>query len=98
MLALTYEFKIKPTKEQIKDIENILNVCRQVWNYAGRERKDWVNSRKCRVDACSVECELLVKADEPFPNYQIQAKRLTEAKKKNPRLRNSKRCCCCTSN
>ena len=47
MLTLNYEFKLKPTKKQIEDIENILTVCRKVCNYALRERKDWVNSRKC---------------------------------------------------
>jgi putative transposase len=87
MLTLTYEFKLKPTQEQIGDIENILTVCRKVWNYALRERKDWVNSRKCKVNACSLEYEYIIKADEPFPNYHIQAKRLTEAKKHNLELK-----------
>ncbi|WP_017314759.1 RNA-guided endonuclease InsQ/TnpB family protein [Mastigocladopsis repens] len=87
MLTLTYEYKLKPTKQQIEDIENILTVCRKVWNYALRERKDWVNSRKCKVNACSLEYEYIIKADEPFPNYHVQAKRLTEAKKNNPELK-----------
>lgn len=87
MLTLTYEYKLKPTKQQIEDIENILTVCRKVWNHALRERKDWVNSRKCKVNACSLEYEYIIKADDPFPNYHIQAKRLTEAKKHNPELK-----------
>ena len=87
MLTLTYEYKLKPTKQQIKDIENILTVCRKVWNYALRERKDWVNSRKCQANACSLEYEYIIKADELFPNYHVQAKRLTEAKKSNPELK-----------
>lgn len=87
MLTLTYEYKLKPTKQQIDDIENILTVCRKVWNYALRERKNWVNSRKCKVNACSLEYEYIIKADEPFPNYHVQAKRLTEAKKHNPELK-----------
>ncbi|MEH2207213.1 MAG: transposase [Nostoc sp.] len=88
MLTVTYEYKLKPTKQQIEDIENILTVCRKVWNYALRERKDWVNSRKCKVNACSLEYEYIIKADEPFPNYHVQAKKLTEAKKNNPELKN----------
>lgn len=87
MLTLTYEYKLKPTKQQVEDIENIFTVCRKVWNYALRERKDWVNSRKCKVNACSLEYEYIIKADDPFPNYHIQAKRLTEAKKNNPELK-----------
>ena len=87
MLTLNYEFKLKPTKKQIEDIESILTVCRKVWNYALRERKDWINSRKCRVNACSLEQEYIMKPEEPFPNYHIQAKRLTEAKITNPELK-----------
>ncbi len=87
MLTLTYEFKLKPTKQQIPEIETILTVCRKVWNYALRERKDWIQSRKCRVDACSLEYEYILKADEAFPNYRVQAKRLTEAKKTIPNLK-----------
>jgi len=87
MLTLTYEYKLKPTKQQVEDIENILTVCRKVWNYALRERKDWVNSRKCKVNACSLEHEYIIKADEPFPNYHVQALNLTEAKKNNLELK-----------
>jgi putative transposase len=87
MLTLTYEYKLKPTKQQVEEMENILTVCRKVWNYALRERKDWVNSRKCKVNACSVEYEYIIKSDEPFPNYHVQAKKLTEAKKHNPELK-----------
>ncbi|MGB3190875.1 MAG: helix-turn-helix domain-containing protein, partial [Limnoraphis sp.] len=42
MLTLTYEFKLIPSQEQITIIENMLVVCRKVWNYALRERKDWI--------------------------------------------------------
>ncbi len=44
MLNLTYEFKAIPTPEQVQLIEHTLNVCRKVWNFALRERKDWINS------------------------------------------------------
>jgi putative transposase len=87
MLTLTYEFKLKPTSLQKLEIEKIFLVCRSVWNYALRERKDWIQSRKCRVDACSLTSEYLIPADSPFPNYHIQAKRLTEAKKTNKELK-----------
>ena len=52
MLTLTYEFKILPTSEQTVVIEQYLEICRKVWNYALRERKDWINSRNCAVNAC----------------------------------------------
>ncbi len=76
MLNLTYEYKLKPTTEQAQEIEWILDVCRQVWNYALRERKDWLNSRKCRIDACSIVSEFIIPADTPYPNYAIQCVRI----------------------
>ena len=87
MLTLTYAYKIHPTPDQVALIEQTLNVCRQVWNYALRERKDWINSRKCRVDACSIHSEYIIPADAPYPNKGIQEKALTVAKKTNEELK-----------
>ncbi len=87
MLNMTWEFKLKPTAEQVSEIERTLTVCRKVWNYALRERKDWLNSRKSPINACSIEREYIISVDEPFPNYHVQAKRLTTAKKEIEALR-----------
>ena len=86
MLTLTYEYKANPTPEQIKLIEHTLDVCRKVWNFALCERKDWINSRKSPVNACSITCEYIMSADAPYPNYNKQAKSLTQAKKHYPEL------------
>ncbi len=83
MLTLTYEYKLEPTSTQIVYIENTLNVCRSVWNFALRQRKDWCASRKSPVNACSIEHEYIMSVDEPFPDYHRQAKLLTEAKQNN---------------
>jgi putative transposase len=89
MLNLTYEYKLEPTTKQIAYIENTLNVCRLVWNFALRARKDWCKSRKSPVNACSIESEYIVTADEPFPNYHRQAKQLTKAKENNDFLKSA---------
>jgi putative transposase len=68
-------------------IEHTLSVCRSVWNFALRERKDWHNSRKSPVNACSIQQEYIIPTDEPYPNYHKQAKALTEAKKADERLK-----------
>ncbi len=86
MISFTYEYKLKPTKKQIKDIEMYLEVCRTVYNWNHGERKDWIQSRKSPLDRCSIEKEYVIPADKPFPNYNIQAKNLTQSKKKYPRL------------
>lgn len=87
MLNMTWEFKLEPTPEQIESVEQILAVCRQVWNFALRERRDWLNSRKSPINACSIEQEYILPADEPYPNYHTQAKRLTLAKDRFPKLK-----------
>ena len=86
MITLTYEYKLKPTKQQSEEMQHILDVCRSVWNYALRERKDWSASRKCPINACSIRGEYIMGADEPYPSYFKQAKALTQAKKDSPWL------------
>lgn len=56
-------------------------MCRKVWNYALKERKDWIASRKCPVNVCSLRSEYIIPADEPYPSFKIQCQRLTESKK-----------------
>ncbi|MDJ0580505.1 transposase [Crocosphaera sp.] len=87
MLTMTYEYKLQPTPEQIDIIEETLDVCRSVWNFALGQRKDWCASRKSPVNACSLNCEYIISADAPFPNYHRQAKELTDAKKQYPQLK-----------
>ncbi len=87
MITFTYRFKIKPTKQQTRQIEQYLNICRGVYNYAHAQRKAWLESRKSNVDRCSIISEYIIRADAPFPGYNKQAKALTEAKKKLPHLK-----------
>ncbi|MBV9389258.1 MAG: transposase [Chroococcidiopsidaceae cyanobacterium CP_BM_ER_R8_30] len=87
MITLTYEFKLEPTPEQIQAFDQWLEVCRRVWNYALRERKDWFNSRKCEINACSLHHEYIIPSDAPRPTYAQQCKSLTAAKKEYPDLK-----------
>lgn len=87
MFTLIYEFKLKPTNAQVVIFPQWLEQCRRVYNYALRERKDWVNSRKCPVNACSIKSEYIIPADTPAPNYSSQCKSLTQAKKNIPELK-----------
>jgi putative transposase len=86
MLTLTYEYKLDPTAEQVSIFDDWLETCRKVYNYALRERKDWVNSRKSSVHACSIKQEYILPADEPRPTYARQCKALAAAKKVIPDL------------
>jgi transposase len=81
-----FTLKAIPTKKQVEQIEHALNVCCKVWNFALRERKDWLNSRKCAVQHCSIVSEYIVPAEAPYPNYYEQANALTRAKAEFPEL------------
>ena len=86
MLNLTYNYKIKPTKQQIEVIEHNLSVCKSVGNYALAERKLWYNSRSCPINSCSIISEYIVPPFE-YPTYHTQSANLTQAKKTNPFLK-----------
>ena len=87
MITLTYQYKLAPTPEQIQTFDDWLKVCSSVWNFALRERKDWANSRKCDIGACSIKQEYIIPVDTKRPTYASQCKALTAAKKKYPILK-----------
>ena len=87
VITLTYQYKLKVNRQQQREIVHILDVCQSVYNYALAQRKDWINSRKCPVDRCSLVSEYIIPANKPYPNYFAQAKNLTEAKKAYPILK-----------
>jgi putative transposase len=87
MLNLTYEYKIQPTRQQELTLLSWLETCRKVYNHALRERKDWINSRICFINACSIKSEYIVSVDTPYPSYHRQCKSLTVAKDRIPEFK-----------
>lgn len=77
----------QPNPHQVATIESTLDVCRAVWNFALRERKDWISSRRSDINSCSLAGEYIIPAAQPYPDYHKQAKALTEAKKSNDHLK-----------
>lgn len=86
MLNLTYSYRLYPDANQEAKMLDWLEQSRRVYNYALRERKDWMQSRRSRVDACSIQAEYILAADAPYPNYYAQKKNLTQARKVIPEL------------
>ena len=86
MLIRTYEFKLKPTAEQVSIFESWLISCRKVYNYALAERKAWANSRSCEINACSLKQEYIIPTDAKRPTFANQCKALTQARKNFPEL------------
>ncbi len=86
-MLLNYTYRIKPNKQQSQLLEEWLETLRVSYNYALRELKDWIASRKCPIDRCSLESEYIMSADYPFPGYHQQQNNLPKAKKQFPRLK-----------
>jgi putative transposase len=86
-LTFSYKYKLKLSKEQIQVFDDTLEVCCQIWNFALKERKDWSTSKRSPIDRCSIFAEYIIPADAPYPNYHVQAKNLTQARKTNPQLK-----------
>ncbi len=87
MLTLNYTYRIYPDFEQSNRLLNWLEICRSTYNFALRELKDWIKSRKSPVDRCSLESEYVMSANHPFPSYHQQQNNLPKAKKLFPRLK-----------
>jgi putative transposase len=87
VFSLTYEFRLKPTKQQIEIFQDWLEINRKVYNYALAERKDWYKSRSCQINACSLHSEYIIPTDTPRPSYSSQCKSLTAAKEQYPELK-----------
>ncbi|NQZ61565.1 helix-turn-helix domain-containing protein, partial [Crocosphaera sp.] len=51
-LTLNYTYRIYPDNKQEAILSEWLEICRRSYNYALRELKDWISSRKCLVDRC----------------------------------------------
>ena len=78
---MTYQYRIYPSLEQEAMMVSWLETCRKVYNYALSERKDWLKSRKAQIDRCSLVSEYIIPSDAPYPNYYLQKRNLTQAKK-----------------
>ena len=85
-MILNYSYRIYPDSKQIDLLNEWLETCRVSYNYALRELKDWIASRKCPIDRCSIESEYIMAADYPFPSYHQQQNNLPKAKKEFSRL------------
>ncbi|MGL5924642.1 RNA-guided endonuclease InsQ/TnpB family protein [Chroococcidiopsis sp.] len=88
MLNLTYSYRIYPNVSAESIMLDWLEQSRRVYNYALAERRDWIKSRKCAVNACSLKSEYIIPADTPYPNYYAQKRNLTQTRKVIPALDN----------
>jgi putative transposase len=79
----SYQYKLKPTKEQTEKIDNTLDMLRHQYNYQLAQRFDWYEQNRCSVDRCSlILCHLPELKNKP--NRFSQQATLTQLKKDRP--------------
>ena len=84
---MNYSYRVYPSLAQEARMVAWLEACRGVYNYAVGERKDWIKSRRCAIDRCSLRSEYIIPSDMPYPNYYAQKRALTAAKRDFPQLK-----------
>lgn len=72
-MRTSYQYRLKPTKEQASVIDNTLDMLRCQYNYQLAQRFDWYEENRCPVDRCSlVGCHIPQLKDKPN-RYSQQA-------------------------
>jgi len=79
----SYQYKIKPTKEQAEKIDETLEKLRYQYNYLLAQRFNWYEQNRSPIDRCSIfVCHLPEFKDKP--HYYSQKASLTQLKKDRP--------------
>ncbi|MBE9054790.1 RNA-guided endonuclease TnpB family protein [Sphaerospermopsis sp. LEGE 08334] len=82
-MRISYQYKIKPTKEQAEKIDETLEMLRYQYNYLLAQRFNWYEQNRSPIDRCSIfVCHLPELKDKP--NYYSQKASLTQLKKDRP--------------
>lgn len=81
-MKISYQYKIKPTKEQAGKIDKTLEMLRCQYNYLLAQRFEWYEMNRCPVDRCPLICHLPELKEQP--NYYNQKASLVQLKIDRP--------------
>jgi putative transposase len=81
-MRISYQYKIKPNKDQAEKIDKTLEMLRYQYNYLLAQRFDWYEMNRCSIDRCPLICHLPELKDKP--NYYNQKTSLTRLKLDRP--------------
>ena len=81
-MRTSYQYKIKPTQEQVEKIARTLEMLRCQYNYLLAQRFDWHEQNRCPLDRCPLICQIPELKEQP--NYYSQKASLTELKVDRP--------------
>lgn len=84
-MKLTHQYRLRPTKLQVAQLEEWLETCRRTYNRMLGERFSWWENNRCAVNSCSiVSCGIAPLKDKP--NYYSQQNNLVPLKAKYPQI------------
>ncbi|NEU77177.1 IS200/IS605 family element transposase accessory protein TnpB [Hassallia byssoidea VB512170] len=81
-MRTSYQYKLRPNKQQIIQLEQWLSMLRSQYNYLLSDRFNWYEFNRCSVNACPLVCHIPILRDNP--NYHTQQNALPQLKKDRP--------------
>ncbi|NJM18271.1 MAG: IS200/IS605 family element transposase accessory protein TnpB [Richelia sp. SL_2_1] len=81
-MRTSYQYRLKPNKEQREIIDNTLDMLRHQYNYQLAQRFNWYEQNRSSIDRCLLVCHLPELKDKP--NRFSQQASLKQLKKERP--------------
>jgi len=81
-MRTAYQYRLRPTKQQVANLDRWLAMLCAQYNYLLAERFNWYEQNRSPVNACSLVCHLPELRDNP--DYYSQKKTLPQLKKTHP--------------
>ena len=78
-MRITHQYKLRPTNDQIAQMDSWLNLLRRQYNYRLHQRFDWWEMYRCDINSCPLTCSIAGLKDKP--NYYGQKADLPNSKK-----------------
>ena len=81
-MRTSYQYKLKPTAQQIIELDRWLSMLRAQYNYMLADRFNWYEANRCPVNACPLICHIPELREQP--NVYNQQKAFTQLKETHP--------------
>lgn len=81
-MKIAYQYRLRPTKNQVKKIEHWLSMLKAQYNYLLAERFNWYQQNRSSINACPLACYLPELKEQP--SYYSQKRSLPKLKKERP--------------
>lgn len=81
-MRTAYQYRLRPTKQQVSEIDRWLSMLCAQYNFLLADRFNWYEQNRCPINACPLVCHLPELRDNP--NYYSQKRTLPNLKKTHP--------------